>query len=830
MKPTCVELAITMEFTAPETAQFNGVVEREFPTIRNQAMACMLASEMSTGEQMLHWAHAVHDCTITRNLQPRGEYENAYVHFGEQPPVKPKDLVKWGAKGWMTKRNKIKTKWQPKAVRVTRVGYAEDHSSDSYIVWKHDTDKYVVSRDVKWDEPRRFRKLTLEQTARDPKATVTADKWEVQTKNQFDALVSDSESEDDDDSESQASEDELENPPQQIGGRKERELKKLTDSFNTGAILPRTRQQARVAEVNNIAVPERDPENDREAWNSPDAKHWRQGTMNEYDGFFKIGTWKVTKTKDVILQHGNKPLSTKNVYKKKLHAITKEPRYRVRNCIRGFEMVPGVHYEESFAPTPTNASIRMVLAIFLYFLDQLGVTVEELKKTEEKEWVVADLFDVVQAFLTSELDPNGQKIYIKLPVLWKEYCELRGLEFDPTDLILLLKSQYGSVDSAKLWMDKFVKIVTEKGGCELLQSKVDPCVLYKKDSDGNLILLMVIHVDDGCISGKPSEVKKVIEHLKKTVDLLEIGTIDTHLGVGHKLHKDEIGWYFECEMSKYIAGAVADYEASRGVELTTQPTPAAPGSSLIKLPEEVESTDMSEFRKFVGKILYAVMKVLPDCANTIRDLTCHMARPGDDHWKALMRMMAYLKFEYRPLKLRAPTQLRVIAQFDSDWATDKNDRKSISSYVTTIGGTALTNWQSKKQQTVALSTCEAETMAGTLCAQDVLFSMNLLEELLGDQLLKPSYIYGDNVASLFLAQNNSVGQRTKHIDIRHRFMHDLVEQQKVELRHVRSEENTSDVNSKNTKIETHRKMADRLYNGLVIAEIEPSKEDVGFPK
>ena len=61
-------------------------------------------------------------------------------------------------------------------------------------------------------------------------------------------------------------------------------------------------------------------------------------------------------------------------------------------------------------------------------------------------------------------------------------------------------------------------------------------------------------------------------------------------------------------------------------------------------------------------------------------------------------------------------------------------------------------------------------------------------------------------------------------------MHDLVEQQKVELRHVRSEENTSDVNSKNTKIETHRKMADRLYNGLVIAEIEPSKEDVGFPK
>ena len=57
------------------------------------------------------------------------------------------------------------------------------------------------------------------------------------------------------------------------------------------------------------------------------------------------------------------------------------------------------------------------------------------------------------------------------------------------------------------------------------------------------------------------------------------------------------------------------------------------------------------------------------------------------------------------------------------------------------------------------------------------------------------------------------------------------------LRHVRSEENTSDVNSKNTKIEIHTKMADCLYNGLIVAEVEleeenkkgeSSKEDVEY--
>jgi hypothetical protein len=111
----------------------------------------------------------------------------------------------------------------------------------------------------------------------------------------------------------------------------------------------------------------------------------------------------------------------------------------------------------------------------------------------------------------------------------------------------------------------------------------------------------------------------------------------------------------------------------------------------------------------------------------------------------------------------------------------QDDRRSISSYLTTIGGMPLVTWQSKKQQTVTLSSCESETMAMTACAQDVLFTVNLLQELVADILLKPSYMYRDNVASLFLAQNNSVSQRTKHINIWHRFIYELVENKEFEL-------------------------------------------------
>jgi hypothetical protein len=97
LKPVCAKHGgITMQFTSPHTPQHNAIVECKFPTIRNMAYACLQSSGMTEGEQMLHWAHAIDDCTIVRNLQPRKEWKNAYEPFNEEPPVKPQDMIPWG--------------------------------------------------------------------------------------------------------------------------------------------------------------------------------------------------------------------------------------------------------------------------------------------------------------------------------------------------------------------------------------------------------------------------------------------------------------------------------------------------------------------------------------------------------------------------------------------------------------------------------------------------------------------------------------------------------------------------------------------------------------
>jgi hypothetical protein len=122
---------------------------------------------MSDSNQMLHWAHDINDCTIIWNLQPRTKsWLNAYKPFGEEPPVRAKDLIPWWALGWMTVRtsSNIKPKWKPMVIQVAQVGNAKNHSSDMYIVLKHHYTEYVESRDIQWDEPHQYRKLSLEVT------------------------------------------------------------------------------------------------------------------------------------------------------------------------------------------------------------------------------------------------------------------------------------------------------------------------------------------------------------------------------------------------------------------------------------------------------------------------------------------------------------------------------------------------------------------------------------------------------------------------------------------------------------------------------------------
>ena len=74
----------------------------------------------------------------------------------------------------------------------------------------------------------------------------------------------------------------------------------------------------------------------------------------------------------------------------------------------------------------------------------------------------------------------------------------------------------------------------------------------------------------------------------------------------------------------------------------------------------------------------------------------------------------------------------LVGYVDSDYAGDLDKRRSLTSYVFTIGGCAV-SWEASLQATVALSTTEAEYMAISETCKEAIWLRGLYNELCGDK-------------------------------------------------------------------------------------------------
>lgn len=134
----------------------------------------------------------------------------------------------------------------------------------------------------------------------------------------------------------------------------------------------------------------------------------------------------------------------------------------------------------------------------------------------------------------------------------------------------------------------------------------------------------------------------------------------------------------------------------------------------------------------------------------------------------------------------------LIGYSDADWAGDRDTRKSTSGYVFNIGSGAL-SWSSKRQPTVALSSCEAEYMGQTQATKEAIWLKRLLNQLRPEsQAPAATIIYCDNQGAIALASNPVFHARTKHIAIQHHFVRDMVAEGHVDLRYTPTDEMVAD--------------------------------------
>ena len=120
-----------------------------------------------------------------------------------------------------------------------------------------------------------------------------------------------------------------------------------------------------------------------------------------------------------------------------------------------------------------------------------------------------------------------------------------------------------------------------------------------------------------------------------------------------------------------------------------------------------------------------------------------------------------------------------------DWATDKDDRKSTSCFCfkrSRFGN--VVSWASKKQGCVALSSSEAEYVSLGLAAQEAVYLQGLLTIFCLMTVDTPVLLCGDNQGALALATNPVAHKRAKHIETRHHFIRQLVEDKRIQLSYV----------------------------------------------
>ena len=106
----------------------------------------------------------------------------------------------------------------------------------------------------------------------------------------------------------------------------------------------------------------------------------------------------------------------------------------------------------------------------------------------------------------------------------------------------------------------------------------------------------------------------------------------------------------------------------------------------------------------------------------------------------------------------------LVGYSDLDYAGDKVDRKSTSGTCQFLGR-SLVSWSSKKQNSVTLSTAEAEYIAAGSCCAQLLWMTQTLKDY--GIYVKHVPLLCDNESAIKIAHNPVQHSRTKHIEVRH---------------------------------------------------------------
>ena len=330
------------------------------------------------------------------------------------------------------------------------------------------------------------------------------------------------------------------------------------------------------------------------------------------------------------------------------------------------------------------------------------------------------------------------------------------------------------------------------------------------------LVILLLYVDNILLfSPRGKALEPVMKQLEDKYEMSSMG--DASIFLGLQIERNREKYQLFLHQGRYIDSMMDQFGMAN---CTTYATPMETTCKLDKLAtladkhlDEEDEVHKTLYKSMVGKLMYAMIGTRPDIVFAVSYLGRFANSPTTSHLSAAKRVLGYLRGT-RNYDLRFGSSIdssigssigHSIGYSDSDWAGDRDTRKSTSGYIFTYAGGAI-SWKSCRQRVVACSSTEAEYYALDEACKESLW-LTRVGLYLGIDF---KGIMVDNTGALQLASNDPRHGRTKHMDVRYRHIRQCVEEKEVVLSQVSTSDNVADILTKPLPRDSFERHARRM--------------------
>lgn len=262
-----------------------------------------------------------------------------------------------------------------------------------------------------------------------------------------------------------------------------------------------------------------------------------------------------------------------------------------------------------------------------------------------------------------------------------------------------------------------------------------------------------------------SKITELTEYFSRNFQSKNLGEIRYCLGIEFSQNEDGI----TMNQSGYINDILNRFGMKDSKPVTT---PLDYSCKLVK-GDSVLHDKKFPFRELLGMLMHLAVCTRPDIAFAVNHLSQFNNCYDETHWKAAKRVLRYLKGTSNIGLSFKRSKEHLTGYVDADWANCLDDRRSYTGYAFILNGCPI-SWESRNQRTVALSSTEAEYMAVSDAVKEAVHLRRFIDDL-GFELPTKLNIFNDNNGARKLVENPVFHARTKHIDIRHHYVREVLE-------------------------------------------------------